>query len=158
MKITLLTIGKNKDKAQRAIQAEYVKRLSAFAKVVVVEVKDEANTHTERAAECEKIKDREAARALEKIDDRDFVILLDLHGKQWDSETFAKQMDTWMLRASSIVFVIAGSLGPGKALVERADVRWQLSQLTFTHLMTRTLVLEQIYRTMMILHGRTYHK
>lgn len=158
MKITLLAVGKNKDKAQRAICAEYVKRLAAFAKVEIVEIKDEPNTHTERESECEKIKNREAQRVLAKLSNRDFVILLDLHGSQWPSETFAEKMKIWSLASSSLVFVIAGSLGPGEALIKRADVRWQLSKLTFTHLMTRSLVLEQIYRACMINAGRTYHK
>ena len=80
----------------------------------------------------------------------------------WDSEKFAQKLGSWQLKAGQkggdLVFVIAGSLGPGKALLERSDVRWKLSDLTFTHLITRVLILEQIYRGFMILNGRTYHK
>lgn len=158
MDITLLTIGRMKDASLATLTAEYIKRLSAFAKVKVVEVKDEANDHSDRPAEAQRIKDIEAARALERIANGDLVILLDLHGKEWSSEVFAEQLANWQTRSSHLVFVIAGSLGPGEALVQRANVRWKLSDLTFTHLMTRVLVLEQIYRGFMINAGRSYHK
>ena len=156
--ITILAIGKNKDKSMESIEAEYLKRLSAFSQVRVTEVKDESNAHSEREAEAALIKEREGKRALEKIKENDFVILLDLHGKEWTSEEFAAQLDTWQQSGRNTVFVIAGSLGPSPALTARADVRWKLSDLTFTHLMTRMLVLEQIYRGFTIIHHRSYHK
>ncbi len=158
MKITVLCIGHMKDKALDQLQAEYLKRLSAFCRAEVVEVKDEPNAHADRAGEAERIKEKEAAHALARLRPSDYCILLDLHGTEWSSEEFAEQLTGWQLRASSLVFVIAGSLGPGRALRERADVRWKLSPLTFTHLMTRVLVLEQIYRGCMIGAGREYHK
>lgn len=158
MNITLIAIGRMKDAALASLTAEYTKRLSAFAKVQVIEVKDEADAHADRPAEARRIKDTEAARALEKVRDGDYVILLDLHGKEWSSEAFAAQLADWQLRSQNLVFVIAGSLGPGEALLARANVRWRLSELTFTHLMTRVLVLEQIYRGCMINAGRSYHK
>ena len=160
--IRLLCVGKMKDKALQSLVSEYVKRISAFSKVDVLEVKDEPNAHAERDAETVRIKDNEAERVLSKLRDQDLVILLDLGGKMWDSEKFAQQLGNWQLKAGQkggdLVFVIAGSLGPGKALLERSDVRWKLSDLTFTHLITRVLILEQIYRGFMILNGRTYHK
>ena len=126
--IKLIAIGKNKDKALQSLEKEYMKRLSAFCKFSEIEVKDEANEH------------------------------IDLHGKMIDSETFAKNLDMWQMKHSNIVFVIAGSLGPSEKLVSRANYRWKLSDLTFTHLMTRVLMLEQIYRGFMINNGRNYHK
>ena len=93
-----------------------------------------------------------------KIKENDFVILLDLHGKMMDSLSFSKELEKWQSASSHIVFVIAGSLGPSQALIKRANIRWKLSDLTFTHLMTRVLILEQIYRGFMILNGRSYHK
>lgn len=160
--IRLLCVGKMKDKALQSLASEYVKRISAFSKVEILEVKDEPNAHAERDAEVVRIKDSEAERVLAKLRDQDLVILLDLGGKMWDSEKFAKELSGWQLKAGQkggdLVFVIAGSLGPGKALLARADVRWKLSDLTFTHLLTRVLILEQIYRGFMILHDRTYHK
>lgn len=156
--IEILAIGKNKDKSLQALEKEYLKRLSAFTKVKVIECKDEANQHTDRENEVKSIKDKEGKRVLEKIKEQDFVVLLDLHGSEMNSETFAKKLDTWQTTQSKIIFVIAGSLGPSEELVNRANVRWKLSDLTFTHLMTRVLILEQIYRGFMIINGRNYHK
>ena len=120
------------------LEEEYKKRLGAFTKIEIVEVRDEPNES--------------------QIKDSEFVILLDLHGSHWDSETFAEKLGNWQTASSTLTFVIAGSLGPSPALVSRANARWKLSDLTFTHLMTRVLVLEQIYRAYMILNGRKYHK
>ena len=156
--IKVYAIGKNKDKALQALEKEYMKRLSAFNKVEVLEFKDEANEKMDRENEALLIKEKEGARVLSKIKDSDHVILLDLHGKMWDSEGFAKEVDRWHAQGKDMVFVIAGSLGPSEALVKRANVRWKLSDLTFTHLMTRILMLEQIYRAYMINNHRNYHK
>lgn len=158
MKITILCIGHMKDKALLQLQQEYIKRLQAFCQPEVIEVRDEANNHADRPAEAQLIKEKEAARALEKIRPTDFCILLDLHGTEWSSEEFASRISSWQQQSSHLVFVIAGSLGPGKALLDRANQRWKLSSLTFTHLMTRVLILEQIYRGFMIEAGRAYHK
>lgn len=158
MNISIIAIGKMKDKSLDTLTKEYVKRLQAFAKTEVIEVRDEANDHADREAEAREIRDKEAARALEKIKDSAFLILLDLHGQEWSSEEFAEHLSAWQMKSSNLAFVIAGSLGPGEALVKRANVRWKLSDLTFTHLMTRVLVLEQIYRGFMIGTGRSYHK
>lgn len=156
--ITLLCIGKNKEKALCQLENEYVKRIQPFSKLQVIEVKDESNVHMERDKEAELIKEKEGKRVLEKIRPQDFVILLDLHGKMPDSISFSNQLESWFMKSSDLVFVIAGSLGPSSDLVKRADYGWKLSDLTFTHLMTRILVLEQIYRAFMIQNGRSYHK
>ncbi|MDD7281635.1 23S rRNA (pseudouridine(1915)-N(3))-methyltransferase RlmH [Floccifex sp.] len=156
--IEIYAIGKNKDKALTALEKEYCKRISGFTKINVVEFKDETNDHVDRENEVLLIKEKEGQRVLSKIKDTDFVVLLDLHGKMMDSESFAQSLSNWQMKSSHIVFVIAGSLGPSQALVNRANVRWKLSDLTFTHLMTRVLILEQIYRGFMILNGRSYHK
>lgn len=89
----LIAVGKNKDKALQSLEKEYIKRLGAFTKMEVIEVRDEANDHADRPAEAELIKDKEGKRVLEKIRDNDFVILLDLHGSMESSESFAKK---WM--------------------------------------------------------------
>lgn len=160
--IKVLCVGKMKEKALQSMAAEYVKRISPFAKVEILEVKDEPNARVEREAESARVKDTEAQRILGKLRPSDHVVLLDLGGHMWDSEGFARRLDSWQqaagLKGGDLVFVIAGSLGPGAELVRRADIRWKLSDLTFTHLLTRVLILEQIYRAFMILHGRTYHK
>lgn len=156
--ITLLAVGKLKDKSLKTLSGEYVKRISAFDRVEIVEVKDEPNRNTDREKEVLLVKQREGERVLAKIHPDDFVVLLDLHGKEWDSEAFAENFGKWHDQHRRLTFVIAGSLGPSQELVHRADVRWKLSSLTFTHLMTRALILEQIYRAFMILNHRIYHK
>lgn len=156
--IKVFCIGKNKDASLRKLEDEYKKRLSAFDKVEVVEFKDEPDVHSDREKEALKIKEIEGARVLEKIKNDDFVILLDLHGKMVTSEKFSELRAGWSASSRPLVFVIAGSLGPSQALVNRADYRWKLSDLTFTHIMCRVLVLEQIYRSFMIEKGRHYHK
>ena len=156
--IRIICIGKMKDKALHMLEEEYIKRLKAFTKAEVLEVRDEPNDLTSREKEAAIAKEKEGERALAQIRESDFVILLDLHGSHWDSETFARKLAEWQMQSSSLVFVIAGSLGPSPALLARANVRWKLSDLTFTHLMTRVLVLEQIYRAYMIQNGRKYHK
>ncbi|MBP3851695.1 MAG: 23S rRNA (pseudouridine(1915)-N(3))-methyltransferase RlmH [Erysipelotrichaceae bacterium] len=156
--IRILAVGKNKDSSLRQLEKEYIKRVSPFTKIELLELKDEANIHIDRDSEIEKVKEKEGNRVLEKIGPQDFVILLDLHGKMMDSETFATALNTWESLHSRLVFVIAGSLGPSPALIRASHVRWKLSDLTFTHLMTRILVLEQIYRGKMIINHRPYHK
>ncbi|MGM9947747.1 23S rRNA (pseudouridine(1915)-N(3))-methyltransferase RlmH [Floccifex sp.] len=156
--IDVYAIGKNKDKSLTALEKEYIKRLSAFTKVSVTEFKDENNDHTDRENEVLLIKEKEGERVLSKIKDSDFVVLLDLHGQMLDSLSFSQKLETWQMKYSHLIFVIAGSLGPSESLVKRANFRWKLSDLTFTHLMTRVLLLEQIYRGYMILNGRSYHK
>lgn len=156
--IKLLCIGKMKDRSLYQLQTEYCKRLQAFTKVEIIEVKDEPTDHMDREKEMLLTREREGERALSRISRTDYVVLLDLHGKSWDSEGFAQQLEQWRRSGRHLVFVIAGSLGPSPALIARADVRWKLSDLTFTHLMTRVIVLEQIYRGFMITAGRNYHK
>ncbi len=158
MNITVVAVGKQKDPSLLRLTSEYCRRLTPFAHIDILEVRDEPNVHTDRMKEVLEVKNREALRALEKIRPSDYVILLDLHGTEWTSEEFSSRLKKWQQKSSRLVFVIAGSLGPGTALTERANIRWKLSDLTFTHLMTRVLVLEQIYRGFMIAAGREYHK
>ena len=100
----------------------------------------------------------EANRCLEHINNDEYVILMDLHGKAIDSIGFAKKIDKLFISNSKITFVIGGSLGLGKRLLERANEKIKLSDLTFLHQMTRLILLEQIYRSFKILNNETYHK
>lgn len=156
--IRIIAIGKMKDKALRMLEEDYVRRLSPFHRTEILEVRDEPVPREGREKENDLVREREGDRALAKIRPEDFVILLDLHGTEWDSLSFADQLGRWQEASRCLTFVIAGSMGPSPALVRRANVRWKLSSLTFTHLMTRVLLLEQVYRATMILNNRTYHK
>lgn len=156
--IRLLCVGKNKDRNLTALEQEYIKRLSAFDRLSVEEVKDEPDVHSDRPGQSRQIREKEGARVLARIKETDFVVLLDLHGRMVSSEEFARLREGWSQKPGGLVFVIAGSLGPSEELVARANWRWKLSDLTFTHMMCRVLVLEQIYRSFMIQNGRSYHK
>ena len=161
--IRIVAVGKIKEKALSQLIAEYVKRLSAFTRVEIIEVADEHAPQSNSDAENELVKEREGERVLSRllsaIKDNEYVILLDLWGKMFDSERFAQRIDTLQVQGKgTLTFVIAGSLGPSPAVVKRSDLRWKLSDLTFPHQLTRLLVLEQIYRAHMILSHRPYHK
>ena len=157
--IRIVAVGKIKEKALSQLIAEYVKRLSAFTRVEIIEVADEHAPQSNSDAENELVKEREGERVLSRIKEGEYVILLDLWGKMYDSVRFARELEQLQTQGNStLTFVIAGSLGPSEEVIRRSNLRWKLSDLTFTHQMTRLLVLEQIYRAYMIRHHRPYHK
>ncbi len=151
--IRLICVGKVKDKHLSALIDDYCRKISRYHKIEIVEVKDEAITSNEK-----EVLDKEGERVLSKITEGEYVILLDLHGKSIDSVGFAEKIDRLFNSHSKICFVIGGSLGLSEKLIERADERMKLSDLTFLHQMTRLIILEQIYRGFKILHHETYHK
>lgn len=151
--IKIIAVGKIKDKNLASLIDDYTKKINKYHKLEIIEVKDEPIDSNENH-----VLDVEGERVLKKIDDNDYVILLDLHGKSIDSVGFAKKIDKLFISYSKIVFVIGGSLGLSKALINRANERIKLSDLTFLHNMTRLILLEQIYRSFKILNNETYHK
>lgn len=151
--IKLICIGKIKDSNLKALIDDYTKKINHYHKLETIEVKDEPIKDNEKY-----VLDVEAQRALDKIDNDEYVILLDLHGKTLDSIEFAKKIDKLFISYSKICFVVGGSLGLGEKLIERANFRLKLSDMTFLHQMTRLILLEQIYRSFKILNNETYHK
>lgn len=151
--IKLVCIGKIKDAHLKSLIEDYSKKINHYHKFETIEVKDEPIKDNEKA-----VLDIEASRALSKIDNDEYVILLDLHGKSIDSIEFAKKIDKLFISYSKICFVIGGSLGLGEALIKRANYRLKLSDMTFLHQMTRLILVEQIYRSFKILNNETYHK
>lgn len=157
--IRIIGCGKIKEKWMRDGLAEYVKRIGAYDKLEVLEVADEKTPDNNSEAENEMVKVKEGQRILKLIKDDDYVILLDLAGKTMDSEklsTFIEQL--YVKGKSRIDFVIGGSLGVSKDLINRADFRWKLSDNTFPHQLCRIIVTEQIYRAFRIMHNEPYHK
>ena len=136
-----------------ALIDDYSDKIRHYHKLEVIEVKDEAISNNSKY-----ILDTEAKRALEKIGHDEYVILMDLHGKSIDSESLANKIDKLFISYPKITFVIGGSLGLGEELIQRANERIKLSDLTFLHQMTRLILLEQIYRSFKILNHETYHK
>ncbi len=157
--IKIVAVGKIKEKAMQSLIDEYKKRLSAFTKLEIIEVNDEMIPANNSEAQNEAAKQAEGNRILAKIKDQEYVILLDLWGESLSSEKFAKKMaDIQTYHTSQITFVIGGSLGLSKEVIQRADFRWKLSDCTFTHQMCRLILLEQIYRSYMIQNNMPYHK
>ena len=137
--------------------AEYMKRIMPYEKIEMVEVDDEPAPQTNSDAENQQVKKIEGERLLRQIKPQEYVILLDLAGK--DSIAFSgKLSDLHAHGCSRIDFVIGGSLGVSPDLIHRADYRWKLSVNTFPHTLCRILVLEQIYRAHRILAYEPYHK
>ncbi len=159
MKISIIAVGKIKEKYFIDAVSEYKKRLQAYVEIEIIEVADEKIPDKASLKEEESIKRKEGDKLLQKIKKNDFVVLLDLHGKEMDSISFSNFLDNKMTEGiSSFSFVIGGSLGLSKEVIERANFRLCLSPMTFTHQFTRVIILEQIYRAFKILHHETYHK
>ena len=157
--IKIIAIGKLKEKASVALVEEYVKRIRPFSKIEMIEVNDQKIPQNASLKEEEMVLLKEGRDVLSKIKEDEFVILLDLHGKYMTSEEFSSYIDTLFTDGkSTITFVIGGSLGVSKELVERSNFRFKLSPLTFPHQIVRILLVEQIYRAFMIMKGSTYHK
>ena len=159
MKITLLTVGKIKEKFLRDAIAEYSKRLSKYCKLEIIEVADEKTPdHASEVVE-KSIRDKEGERLMRYIRDDDYVITLEIGGKMLDSVAFSRQLENLGIRGQShICFVIGGAIGRGDALVKRSDYALSFSKMTFPHQLMRVILLEQIYRSYRIMTNQPYHK
>ena len=159
MKITILCVGKIKEKYFRDAIAEYEKRLGRYCKLEIVEVADEKTPDKASEAEELQIKDKEGKRILEQIRDGAFVIALAINGNMLDSVELAERIDKLGIGGvSQLVFVIGGSLGLSEAVLSRADYKLSFSRMTFPHQLMRVILLEQIYRSYRIIHKEPYHK
>ena len=159
MNIKVITVGKLKEKYLKAGIAEYAKRLSKFCKFEMIEVADEKAPESLSDAEMTNVKDKEGERILNKIKDKEHVIVLAIQGKQRASEEFAKEIqDLATYGKSDITFVIGGSLGTSDAVNKRANDALSFGKLTLPHQMMRLVLTEQIYRAFMINQGSPYHK
>lgn len=159
MKITVITVGKIKEKYLEDAIAEYSKRLSRYCKLEIIQVADEKTP--DRASEVVEtlIKDKEGERILSHIKDTAYVVALAIEGKMISSEELAELIDGLGVRGEShIQFVIGGSLGLSKKVLERADYKLSFSRMTFPHQLMRVILLEQIYRSYRIVNGEPYHK
>jgi 23S rRNA (pseudouridine1915-N3)-methyltransferase len=159
MKVTIATVGKLKERYLKDGISEYVKRLSRFAELELVEVDDEHAPETLSVAQTSQVKCREAERLLKRVKDGSYIILLDLAGQQLDSEDFSAKLENIMLTGNShITFIIGGSLGLDQSLISAANYRMCLSKMTFPHQLARLILLEQVYRAFKIMKNETYHK
>ncbi len=159
MKITILTVGKLKEKYLKDAIAEYTKRLSAYCKIILVEVPDEKAP--ENLSEKDKLQliNKEGERLLQKIKDQQYVIALDLKGRQRTSEEFSKEIDNLqIIGKSDVVFIIGGSLGLSSSVLNRANTSISFSKMTFPHQLMKVILIEQIYRAYRIMRNEPYHK
>lgn len=159
MKITLITVGKIKEKYFRDAIEEYAKRLSKYCKLDVIEVADEKTPDRISFAQDAAIREKEADRILKYIREDAFVYTLEIPGEKMDSVSFAKQIENIGIGGKShIQFVIGGSLGLHESVSNRADRKISFSDMTFPHQLMRVILLEQVYRAYRIICGEPYHK
>ena len=159
MNIKIVCVGKLKEKYFKDGIAEYVKRMSRFAKVKIVQVPDEKAPEKLSPAEMEQVKEIEGKRILDKIKDKEYVYVTAIKGKERTSEAFAKELSNLTTYGhSDITFVIGGSLGTSDAVNKRADDLISFGKFTMPHQLMRLVLIEQIYRAFKILKGEKYHK
>lgn len=159
MKITLITVGKIKEKYLKEAIAEYSKRLNRYCKLEIIEVTDEKTPDQASETLEEQIRNKEADRILKYIKDDMYVITLEIEGKMLSSEELADKIASLGIQGkSSVAFVIGGSIGLGIDVLKRSDYALSFSKMTFPHQLMRVILLEQIYRSYRIINGEPYHK
>ncbi len=159
MKISVITVGKIKEKYLRDAIAEYSKRLSRYCRLEIIEVADERTLDQASEAVEENIRTKEGERLLKYVRDDMYVITLEIGGKMLTSEQFAEKIETLGIQGkSSIAFVIGGSIGLGREVLKRSDYALSFSKMTFPHQLMRVVLLEQVYRGYRIINGEPYHK
>lgn len=150
MKCRFIWIGKTRDKNWKALQEEYLQRLSRFVRCEVVEIRDSQPHDT---------KEIESKRIADALDGKGLVCLLDVPGKPMSSHELAAELTSWQNRGvQQVSFIIGGADGVTRDIAEMADIRLSLSFMTFTHEMARVILLEQLYRAYTIVKGYPYQK
>ena len=159
MSITVLAVGRMKEKPYRMMADEYLKRLSRYGRFEEIELPDLPEPSNSSPAIEQQIKDKEGEAILARIRPGAHVVAMTIPGRQWDSPGLSRHMDDLLNRgASDIVFVIGGSLGLSDKVIARADEEMSMSKMTFPHQLARVMLLEQLYRAMKIRAGERYHK
>lgn len=159
MKITLITVGKIKEKFFNDAISEYSKRLSRYCKLNIIEVPDEKTPDKASEALEEQIKAKEGERILSKLSDDAYTIVLAIDGKNLDSVELAEKIEKLGINGvSHIQLIIGGSLGLHSSVMQKADFKLSFSRMTFPHQLMRVILLEQIYRSYRIISKEPYHK
>lgn len=159
MKITLITVGKIKEKYLKDAIAEYSKRLNRYCKLEIVEVADEKTPDNASDTVEDAIRDKEGERILKYVKEDAYVITLEIAGKMLTSEEMAEKIEKLGVQGTShIIFIIGGSIGLGKEILKRSDYALSFSKMTFPHQLMRVILLEQIYRSYRIINHEPYHK
>ena len=159
MKVTVITVGKLKEKYWKEAVEEYSKRISGYAKLEMIEVPDEKEPNNASDKDIEIIKEKEAQKIISKTKDTQHVITLEIEGKKYTSEGLAEEYQKWMNTGKSdIVFIIGGSNGIGDRLKQRSDQEISFGALTYPHQLMKVMLLEQIFRVNKIIRNENYHK
>ena len=159
MHISIVTVGKLKEKYLKQGIEEYIKRLNSYAKIEIFEVPDEKAPEELSEVEMEQVKQKEGERILAKIHQDTYVIALAINGKLKSSEELAENLDKLATYGKSkVAFVIGGSLGLSNEVLKRANEQLSFSKMTFPHQLMRLILVEQIYRAFRINRGEPYHK
>lgn len=159
LKIRLICVGRIKEKFYTQAVCEYAKRLSRYCKLEIVELADEKTPDNASNAQNLIIKAKEGDRILEAIPERSYVIALAIEGRMQDSVELSKQLeDLGVDGYAQVTFIIGGSLGLDRRVLDRADYKLSFSRMTFPHQLMRVILLEQIYRAFKIMNKEPYHK
>jgi 23S rRNA (pseudouridine1915-N3)-methyltransferase len=150
--IKIITIGSIKESYLREAIEEYKKRLSKYTSLEMIELKDEGLVEPDKAMKLEEEK------ILKHLNDKEYIITLEIEGKELTSEEFAEKLDKIQIEYSNITFIIGGSYGLSNTIKERANYHLSFSKMTFPHQLFRVILLEQIYRAFKINHHESYHK
>lgn len=150
--IKIIVVGQLKEKYLKDAVEEYLKRLRKYTNIEIIEVKDEGLVEETKAIkiEAEKIK--------KHITDKDYLVTLEIEGKEFTSVEFAKKLDGIFIENSNLVFLIGGSYGLAEELKQKSNLHLSFSKMTFPHQLFRVLLLEQIYRAYKINNNESYHK
>lgn len=160
MDIKIIAVGKIKEKFYKQAIEEYLKRMQTYNNIEIIEVADEPAGENLSEKEIEQVKDKEGEKILNKVKDDDYVVSLEILGKQETSESFAKFVETEMAEGfgRNLVFIIGGSNGLSKNVSQRANKKQSFSKMTYPHQLMRVILIEQIYRAFRIINGHPYHK
>ncbi len=159
MKITIIAVGKLKEKYLKDAISEYSKRLSAYCRFQIIEVADEKTPEQAGDAAESAVREKEGSRILKHIKEDMYVITMEIGGRQLSSEELAEKIGSLGIQGKgSLAFVIGGSIGLGQNVLTRSDYALSFSKLTFPHQLMRVILSEQIYRSFKILKGEPYHK
>ena len=160
MDIKIVAVGKIKEKFYKDAIDEYLKRMQTYNKVEIIEVADEMAAENLSEKELEQVKEKEGERILSKISKEDYVVSLEILGKQMDSIDFAKFIENEMAEGfgRNLVFIIGGSNGLAKEVSQRSNKKLSFGKMTYPHQLMRVILTEQIYRAYRIINGHPYHK
>lgn len=157
--VTVIALGKLKERSMRDLCAEYEKRLSAFCRLQIVELTPERLSDRPSANEIARALEREAAQITAKIPANAYVFAMCIEGKQMPSESFSQKLSALAVNGiSNVVFLLGSSFGLQETIKKQADFRFSMSEMTFPHQLARVMLLEQIYRAFQIESGGKYHK